>query len=109
MEYIDFKLDTIEFLKINPLIDIIKLQPLEKLLIKTHSIGEITQRILNALEFRSKTLKMLKIENFNFQRIDLLFIAKLEYNQSSKKILSKHCPFTYHNRSISGFNILTYM
>ncbi|RIA95397.1 hypothetical protein C1645_816783 [Glomus cerebriforme] len=101
MECIDFKVDTIEFLsmlsikcnkivecnlkisynrnlEINPLIDIIKSQPLKKVLIETYSIDEITQRILNALEFRSKTLKMLKIKTYNFQRIDLLFIANLE-------------------------------
>jgi hypothetical protein len=65
---------------INTFLDIIKLQPLERILIDTenHSQKEDVKKILYTLEFRSKTLKELIFRNLDFQTIDLAFLSNLE-------------------------------
>ncbi|RIA83961.1 hypothetical protein C1645_833017 [Glomus cerebriforme] len=77
---------------INPLSDIIKLQPLEKIFIE-FSYSNITKKfipkIIKALEFRSKTLKKLVFKYLNLQSIELSFITKLE--------CLKHLDFQYCN------------
>ncbi|RIA85473.1 hypothetical protein C1645_741545 [Glomus cerebriforme] len=76
--------------EINPISDIIKLQPLEKIFIE-FSYSNITkkfiQKIIKALEFRSKTLKKLVFKYLDFQSIELSFITKLE--------CLKHLDFQY--------------
>ncbi|CAB4473932.1 uncharacterized protein OCT59_023426 [Rhizophagus irregularis] len=81
----------------NTFLDIIKLQPLERILIDTenysvnfrplerilndnenHSEMENIEKILYALEFRSKTLNELSFRNMDFQIIGLSFLSKLE-------------------------------
>jgi hypothetical protein len=76
---------------INPFLDIIRSQPLEKILIyisRLSNLGENTQKILNSLEFRSDTLKKLLFEHLDFQKIDLSFMTSLE---RIEKIEFIHC------------------
>jgi hypothetical protein len=65
-----------------PFLDIIKLQPLERILIDTYTDNyvekENVEKVIHALEFRSKTLKELLFRSLDFQLIDLSFISKLE-------------------------------
>ncbi|RIA87003.1 hypothetical protein C1645_878316 [Glomus cerebriforme] len=69
---------------INPFLEIIKLQPLVRLLmyindhIDEENVGNV-EKILYTLEFRSETLKELLFKFLDFKRIDLSFISKLEY------------------------------
>ncbi|CAG8437896.1 11553_t:CDS:2 [Rhizophagus irregularis] len=66
-----------------PFLDIIKLQPLERILIDTYTDNYIekenVEKVIHALEFRSKTLKQLLFRSLDFQLIDLSFLSKLEY------------------------------
>ena len=60
------------------LLDMIKLQPLENLLIRIcNIIKKEDKNILRALEFRSDTLKELSFQGLDFKGVDLSFMSKL--------------------------------
>ena len=67
-------------------VNIIKSQPLKSISMCILKIRE-REKIIRALEFRTKTLKDLQLYNLNFQGIDLSFISKLE--------CLEHLGFTY--------------
>src|SRR6266480_1993479 len=56
--------------------DIIKSQPLERMIFNGHDIKFYTKKIIDTLEFRSETLKELEFVGLNFQGIDLSFISR---------------------------------
>ncbi|RIA83576.1 hypothetical protein C1645_860744 [Glomus cerebriforme] len=74
---------------VKPFLDIIRLQPLERLLICIVNIEENAKNIINTLEFRSETLKELLFECLDFQHIDLSFISNLECLEQLKFIYCK--------------------
>ncbi|RIA79779.1 hypothetical protein C1645_844626 [Glomus cerebriforme] len=65
---------------IKAFLDIIKLQPLKKILMHTeyNVLKEEAKNIVYALKFRSETLKELIFRDFDFQIIDLSFIPNLK-------------------------------
>uniref|UniRef100_U9TZ54 Uncharacterized protein n=1 Tax=Rhizophagus irregularis (strain DAOM 181602 / DAOM 197198 / MUCL 43194) TaxID=747089 RepID=U9TZ54_RHIID len=81
-----FKLNKI-FVK--PFLDIIQLQPLERVLICIVNIEENAKKIIKALEFRSETLKELLFECLDFRDIDLSFISNLKRLERLKFIYCK--------------------
>ncbi|GES80954.1 hypothetical protein GLOIN_2v637630 [Rhizophagus clarus] len=88
-----FKLNNI-FVK--PFLDIIQLQPLERMLICIVNIEENAKKIINALEFRSETLRELLFECLDFRDIDLSFLSNLKCLERLKFIyckgfVSQHC------------------
>jgi hypothetical protein len=58
-------------------LDIIKLQPLKKVLLYIDNPDKISFNL--GLEFRSETLKELVLDSIDFQQINLSFIPKLKY------------------------------
>ncbi|GBC06122.1 hypothetical protein RclHR1_06630011 [Rhizophagus clarus] len=103
----------------NTFLDIIKLQPLERVLIDTendsenvlidtenNSEKEDIKKILYTLEFRAKTLKELSFRYVDFQSIDLSFLSKLE---SLERLEFSQCkgffPQYYENLSEKGFHL----
>lgn len=81
-----FKLNRI-FVK--PFLDIIQLQPLERVLICIVNIEENAKKIIKALEFRSETLKELLFECLDFRDIDLSFLSNLKRLERLKFIYCK--------------------
>ncbi|CAB4393469.1 unnamed protein product [Rhizophagus irregularis] len=95
----EISVDNLNEIFINPFLNIIRSQPLERILIyisRLSNLGGNTQKILNSLEFRSDTLRELSFEHLNFQRIDLSFMTDLEFTEKIKFIhckgfISEHC------------------
>lgn len=81
-----FKLNS-NFIK--PFLDIIQLQPLQRMLICIVNIEENAKKIIKALEFRSETLKELLFECLDFRDIDLSFISNLKRLERLKFIYCK--------------------
>ena len=60
------------------ILDIVKSQPLERMKFYNHyGIKVYVKEIIDALEFRSETLKQLVFIRFDFQGIDLSFVSRL--------------------------------
>jgi hypothetical protein len=60
-------------------VDIMKLQPLERIMLNYYyNTGENVKKIVNALGFRSETLKELIFSKLNFENTNLSSISKLE-------------------------------
>jgi hypothetical protein len=99
-------------INVQPFLDIIKSQPLEKMVIHNYlGTKENINKIVCALEFRSETLKELKFCDLNFQQVDLSSISRLE---CLERLKFKYCEdFTYgHYEALSkirlGFKELSF-
>ncbi|GBC01383.1 hypothetical protein RclHR1_04170008 [Rhizophagus clarus] len=76
----------------NQYLDIIKTQPLKKLLIYLDNPGNVPFNL--GLEHRSETLKELTLDSIDFQQFDLSFISKLECLENLEFLYCKgfsHC------------------
>src|ERR1043165_4818310 len=79
----------VESIDVQPFLDIIKSQPLEKMVIDNHNgTKENINKIVCALESRSETLKKLEFCDLNFQEVDLSSISRLE---CLVRIKFEHC------------------
>ena len=76
---VDLNLRVVSIIDVQPFLDIIKSQPLEKMVIRSYNgTKENINKIVCALEFRSETLKELVFWSLNFQEVDLSSISRLE-------------------------------
>ena len=70
---VNFILCVPELYILTNILDIVKSQPLERMKFYNYNGIKVHVKIIDALEFRSETLKELSFKSFNFEGIDLSF------------------------------------